>query len=76
MLSAYVRPRVPVKSPTMELKIFLPPRLRSAIITQMHRDAMMEFTGRGAPSTTLMRVNQGEKGRPLLSCWVSVGVVC
>jgi hypothetical protein len=50
----------------MELKILRPPRLRSAITTQMQSEAMIELTGRGAPSTTLMRVNQLEKGRPLV----------
>lgn len=49
----------------MELKTLSPTRFSSAMITQMHKEAMIELTGRGAPSITLMRVNQSENGRPL-----------
>lgn len=34
-------------------------------MTQMQSEANIELTGRGAPSTTLIRINQLEKGRPL-----------
>jgi hypothetical protein len=44
------------------------------MITQMHSEAKMELTGRGAPSTVLMRMNQLEKGRPL--CCGLASVVC
>jgi hypothetical protein len=50
----------------MKLKILRPPRLSSVITTQMQSEAMIGLTGRGAPSTTLMRVNKSEKGRPLM----------
>ena len=49
----------------IELKTLLLTRFRSAMMTQMHNEAMIELTGRGTPSTTRMRVNQVEKGRPL-----------
>lgn len=65
MLRAYVSPNVPVSRPTIELKILLPPKLRRAMTTQMHNEAKIEFTGRGAPSTTLICMNQSENGRPL-----------
>jgi hypothetical protein len=40
----------------------------------MQSEAMIELTGRGAPSTTLIRVNQLEKGRPLMPglAWQSI----
>lgn len=66
ILRAYVSPRAPVRRPTIELKTRSPPRLRSAIMTHMQSEAKIEFTGRGAPSTTLIRVNQFEKGSPLI----------
>lgn len=65
ILRAYVSPRAPVRRPTIELKTRSPPRFRSAIMTHMQSEAKIEFTGRGAPSTTLIRVNQFENGRPL-----------
>jgi hypothetical protein len=49
----------------IELKTLSPTRFSSAMMTQMHNEAMIELTGRGAPSTTLIRVNQSENGSPL-----------
>lgn len=58
----------------IELKTLLLTRFRSAMMTQMHNEAMIELTGRGTPSTTRMRVNQVEKGRPL--CLESAQLSC
>lgn len=46
------------------------------MITQMQSEAKIELTGRGAPSTTLIRVNQLEKGRPLFLKSAQMSLQC
>lgn len=53
-------------------------RFSSAMMTQMKSEAMIELAGRATPSMTRMRMNQSEKGKPLVQVSMDAGrlIVC